>query len=52
MIFARLGLRLADKFADLDDEINIKEISKLLKYSKHTRISVDTDDAKVDIKVM
>ena len=52
MIFARMGLRIADRYADVGDEVDLKEISKLLKYSKHTRINVDTDDAKVDIKIM
>ena len=52
MIFARMGLRLANRYADVGDEVDLVEISKLLKYSKHTRINVDTDDAKVDIKIM
>jgi hypothetical protein len=52
MIFARIGLRIANRYADFDEEIDINEISRLLKYSKHTRISVDTEDAKIDIKVM
>lgn len=53
MVFARMGLSFANRFANLDEQdIDLKEISRLLKYSKHTRISVDTDDAKVDIKIM
>lgn len=52
MIFARMGLRIASRFADIDEDVDLKEISKLLKYSKHTRINVDTDDAQVDIKIM
>jgi hypothetical protein len=52
MIFARMGLRIASRFADVGDEVDFKEISKLLKYSKHTRINVDSNDAKVDIKIM
>ena len=52
MIFARMGLRIAERFADIGDDVNLKEISRLMKYSKHTRINVDTEDAKVDIKIM
>jgi hypothetical protein len=52
MIFARMGLRIAERYTDLDGDIDLKEISRLMKYSKHTRINVDTDDAKVDIKIM
>ena len=51
MIFARMGLRFANRFADLE-EVDLKEISRLLKYSRNTRISVDSNDAKVDIKIM
>lgn len=52
MIFARIGLRIAARHADVGDDVDLVEISKLLKYSKHTQVSVDTDDAKVDIRVM
>ena len=52
MIFARIGLRIAARYADVGDDVNFAEISKLLKYSKHTRINVDSNDAKVDIKIM
>lgn len=52
MIFARIGLRFAKRFADLGEDIDFNEISRLLKYSKHTRVSVDSHDAKVDIKIM
>lgn len=53
MIFARMGLRFANRFAKLDkDDIDINEVSRLLKYSRNTKIEVDTEDAKVDIKIM
>ncbi len=53
MMFARMGLRFASRFAKLDSEdVNIDEVLKLLKYSKNTRIDIDTDEAKVDIKIM
>ena len=52
MIFARLGLRLASRFADVGEEVDFKEISRLLKYSKHTRVNIDSNDAKIDIKIM
>ena len=53
IIFARIGLRFANRFAKLDDQdINIDDISHLLKYSKNTRIDVDTNDAKVNIKII
>ena len=51
MMFARMGLRLAQRFIKTDD-INLKEISKLLKYSKNSVISVESSDALVDIKIM
>ena len=51
MIFARMGLRLAQRFTDVE-EVDFNEISKLLKYSRNTRVNVDTDDAKVDIRIM
>lgn len=53
IIFARLGLRFASRFAKMEEnevDIDLKELSKLLKYSKNTRINVDTNDALVDIK--
>ena len=53
MVFARMGLRIANRFAKLDEDgIDLKEISRLMKYSRNTRINIDTDDAKVDIKIM
>lgn len=52
LIFARIGLRFAGRFAKFDDDIDISEISHLLKYSKNTKIDIDTDDAKVQIKII
>jgi len=53
IMFARLGLRIASKYAGSDGEsIDFKEISRLLKYSKNTMVQVDTEDAQVDIKIM
>ncbi len=51
MIFARMGLRFAGRFVDVE-EVDLKEISRLLKYSRNTSVQVDTDDAKIDIKIM
>lgn len=51
MIFARMGLRFAGRFIK-DEDVDISEIAKLLKYSKDTSIKVDSKDAQVDIKIM
>ncbi|MBN2604395.1 MAG: hypothetical protein JXR62_01070 [Bacilli bacterium] len=51
MIFARLGLRLAKRFVK-DDNIDITEISKMLKYSKNTKIDIDSKDAQVKISII
>lgn len=51
MMFARMGLRFANRFVNIP-EVDIKEISRLLKYSKNTRISVESGDTVVDIKIM
>lgn len=51
MIFARFGLRFAERFVK-EDDVDFGEIRKLLKYSRNTRIDVDTDDAKVNIRIM
>ena len=53
MIFARMGIRIAGRFAKFDDEdFDIKEITRLLKYSRNTRVSVESKDATIDIKIM
>lgn len=52
IMFARLGLRFASRFIKDDEEIDIKEISKMLKYSKNTKINVDAEDAQVNIRII
>lgn len=53
MVFARLGLRLGKRFAKLEDEdIDFDQLLHMLKYSKNTRIHVDSNDAEVDIKII
>lgn len=53
MIFARLGLRFANRFAKFEDQgLDVNEISRLLKYSKGTTVQVDAEDAKIDIKIL
>ena len=53
IVFARIGLSFANRFVkDELDEIDMKEISRLLKYSRNTKVSIDTDDAKIEIKVI
>lgn len=51
MMFARLGIRIASRFVD-EEEFDVKEISKMLKYSKNTRIQVESKDALVNIRVV
>ncbi|MCK5388621.1 MAG: hypothetical protein KAJ22_04985 [Candidatus Izimaplasma sp.] len=51
IMFARMGIRLGQRFIK-SDEVDFKEISRLLKYSKNTQISVESSDALVDIKIM
>ena len=51
MIFTRLGLRIADRYVD-EEDVDFKAIRDMLKYSRNTRINVDTDDAKVDIRII
>ncbi len=51
LIFARMGLRFAKRYFDKED-IDINEISRLLKYSRNTKISIESEEALVDIKIM
>jgi hypothetical protein len=51
IIFARIGLRLGSRFIK-DDNVDISEISKMLKYSKNSVINVDSKDAQIQIKVI
>jgi hypothetical protein len=50
MIFARIGLRFANRFVK-DEDVDFKEISRLLKYSRNTKIQVESKDANVDIAI-
>ncbi len=50
MIFARIGLRFAERFVK-EDDIDFTMIRNMLKYSRNTKIQVDTDDAQVDIAI-
>ena len=54
MIFARLGLRLGSRFIpDKGDvDLDFAEIGKLLKYSKNTKIEVDSHDAQINIRII
>ncbi|MCF7925634.1 MAG: hypothetical protein K9L26_03780 [Candidatus Izimaplasma sp.] len=53
MVFARLGLRLGKRFAKLEDEdVDFDQIMQLLKYSRHTKIQVESEEAVVDIKII
>ena len=51
MIFARLGIRIAKRFVK-EEDVPFDEISKMLKYSKNTKIQVDSADAQVDISII
>ncbi len=51
MIFARIGLRIGGRFIKNDD-FDISEISKLLKYSRNTVINVESKDTHIEIKVI
>lgn len=52
MVFARLGLKIASRYADIEEEIDLNEVSRLLKYSKNTIVNVDAKDAQVDIRII
>lgn len=54
LVFARWGLRIASKHTNIEDEqdFDVNEILKFLKYSRGTRVSVDSKDAVVDIKII
>jgi hypothetical protein len=51
IIFARIGLRLGKRFVD-EPNVDFSEISQLLKYSRNTRVDIDTDDAQVNIRII
>ena len=53
IIFARMGLRFAARKTDMDlEEIDLNEISRLLKYSKNTKIQIESSEAQIDIKIL
>ena len=51
IIFATMGLRFGGRFIK-DDNIEVSEIIKMLKYSKHSVIDIDAKDAQIQIKVL
>ncbi len=51
ILFAKIGLRIANRFMRTD-EVDFKEIAKMLKYSKNSVISIESDDAIIDIKIV
>ena len=51
IILARIGLRIGGRFIK-DDDFDISEISKMLKYSKHSVVNIDSKDAQIQIKVI
>ena len=54
LIFARWGLRIASRFTTFDEEndVDLNEVLKFIKYSKGTKIKVEAKDALVDIKII
>lgn len=52
IFLAKIGLRIGARFIKDNDDLDIKEISKMLKYSKDTRIHIDSEDAQIEIKVI
>ena len=55
LLFVRIPLRLfrrkiENSIGDVDFEID--DIIQMIKYSRHTRIQVDSNDAKIDIKII
>ena len=51
IILARIGLRIGGRFIK-DDNFDISEISKMLRYSKNTVINIDSKDAQIQIEVI
>lgn len=51
LIFARMGLRLGNRFID-EPDVDLKELTHLLKYSKHTRVDIETEDAQINIRIV
>ena len=51
MIFARMGIRFAGRFVD-DKDIDLNDIGKMLKYSKNTKVQVESKDAQINIRIV
>jgi len=51
IMFARIGLRFAGRFIK-DDDFDVKEISQMLKYSRNTRVQVESKDAEINIRIV
>lgn len=51
IVFARIGLNIASRFVK-DESVDLQAISTMIKYSKNTKIQVDSDDAHVNIQVI
>ena len=51
IIFARMGLRIGGRFIK-DEDFDVSEVSKMLKYSKNTVVNIDSKDAQIEIKVI
>ena len=51
ILFARIILRFSTRFIKSDD-VDLKKMVHLIKYSKNTRVSVESDDAIINIEVI
>ena len=51
IIFVKIILRLYGRYSNGND-MDLKQFAKILKYSKNTKISVESSEALVDIKIM
>lgn len=52
LVIATMGLRIGKRFIDKNDDIDFESFLRLVKYSKGTMINVDSEDAKIDIKII
>lgn len=55
LIFAQFALRIfGNKINEglSDVDFDVKDILELIKYSRHTKIQVESDDARIDIKII
>lgn len=55
LIFARMAIRIFgrkinDSMGDVD--FTIDDLLEMIKYSRHTKIQVESEDAKIDIKII